>query len=535
MAVLVFYGEGLYFKDSQNKLTNETEATIRSLLLENNGVGIIGGYYDKSLPICMVSELAVSTLGYDSITEFEKLTEEDFLNIICAKNDVPMTEERFAELSGATRMHLYTKTGSAVCVRMVKCDLRLADGKKMWLLSICNIDEVYKREQMLIAARDDAERANQSKTYFLSRMSHDMRTPMNGIMGMVKIALDNLDDKAVVKDSLEKIRNVGKELEMLVSDVLDMSRLESGKIKLLHEPFDIRDEVKKIEFVLYSQAQELVLRGGHVDVKHNYVLGSSLHIQRIWENVIGNAIKYTKAGGSIEYWLQELNIDKKHGLYRFIVKDTGIGMSEDFQKHMFEPYLQENVNAEIQGTGLGLAITKELVELMGGTIKVKSKLGVGTTFRIDIPLEIDYTAMHRLEEAEAVRYNLQGVSVLLAEDNALNREIARYILAQAGATVEQAEDGEQAVQKFLTAKPGTYQLVLMDIQMPKMDGLKATELIRHSEHTQAKDIPIIAMTANAFAEDVQKSLDAGMNGHLVKPIDIDKLLRIVQDYGKRVY
>lgn len=322
---------------------------------------------------------------------------------------------------------------------------------------------------------------------------------------------------------------------MLVSDVLDMSRLESGKIKLLHEPFDIRDEVKKIDFVLYSQAQELELRGGHVDVKHNYVLGSSLHIQRIWENVIGNAIKYTKAGGSIEYWLQELNIDKKHGLYRFIVKDTGIGMSEDFQKHMFEPYLQENVNAEIQGTGLGLAITKELVELMGGAIKVKSKLGVGTTFTIDIPLEIDYTAMHRLEEAEAVRYNLQGVSVLLAEDNALNREIARYILAQAGATVEQAEDGEQAVQKFLAAKPGTYQLVLMDIQMPKMNGLKATELIRHSEHTQAKDIPIIAMTANAFAEDVQKSLDAGMNGHLVKPIDIDKLLRMVQDYGKRVY
>lgn len=535
MAVLVFYGEGLYFKDSQNKLTNETEATIRSLLLENNGVGIIGGYYDKGLPICMVSELAVSTLGYDSITEFEKLTEENLLRIVCSKDSVPLTEERFAAMSGAARMHLYTKTGGAVCVRMVKRDLRLSDGQKMWLLSICNIDEVYTREQMLIAARDDAERANHAKTYFLSRMSHDMRTPINGVMGMVKIALDNLDQPELVKDSLLKIQNVAKELELLVGDVLDMSRLESGKIKLLHEPFDVRDEMKKIECVLYSQAKKLDVKGAHIDVKHNYVLGSSLHIQRIWENIIGNAIKYTQEGGSIEYWLQELNIDKKHGLYRFVVRDTGIGMSEEFQKHMFEPYRQENDNTEIQGTGLGLAITKELVELMGGTIKVKSELGVGSTFVIDIPLEIDYKAMQRIEEAEAVRYNLKGVSVLLAEDNALNREIARYILSQAGATVDQAEDGEQAVQKFVHAKPGTYQVILMDIIMPKLDGLKATERIRQSGCEQAKEIPIIAMTANAFAEDVEKSLAAGMNGHLVKPIDIDKLLHMVQDYGRSVF
>ena len=202
---------------------------------------------------------------------------------------------------------------------------------------------------------------------------------------------------------------------------------------------------------------------------------------------------------------------------------------------MFEPYSQENANPEIKGSGLGLAITKELVELMGGTIKVKSSVGAGSTFTIDIPLEIDYKAMQRLEEAEAVRYDLQGVHVLLAEDNALNREIARYILTQAGATVEQAEDGEQAVQKFLSSAPGTYQVVLMDIMMPKLDGIKATEWIRHSSHEQAQEIPIIAMTANAFAEDVEKSLAAGMNAHLVKPIDIDKLLRMVQDYAKSVY
>ena len=535
MAVLVFYGESLYFKDSHNKLTNETEATIRRLLLENNGVGIIGGYYDRGLPICMVSELAVRALGYDSITEFEKLTEENLTNIVCSREDELLTEQSFAALSGASRLHMYTKLGADICMRVVKSDLLLADGRKLWLLSTCNIDEIYKRERLLMAARDDAERESHAKTYFLSQMSHDMRTPINGIMGMVKIALDNIDKTEVVRDSLEKLQGVAKELELLVNDVLDMSRLESGKIRLLHEPFDIYEEMKKIGYVLECQSKKLVIKEPHIDIKHKFVLGSTLHIQRIWENIVGNAIKYTPAGGTIEYWLQELNIDTKHGLYRFIVKDTGIGMSEEFQKQMFEPYSQENANPEIKGSGLGLAITKELVELMGGTIKVKSSVGAGSTFTIDIPLEIDYKAMQRLEEAEAVRYDLQDVHVLLAEDNALNREIARYILTQAGATVEQAEDGEQAVQKFLSSAPGTYQVVLMDIMMPKLDGLKATEWIRHSSHEQAQEIPIIAMTANAFAEDVEKSLAAGMNAHLVKPIDIDKLLRMVQDYAKSVY
>lgn len=534
MTVLSSYGEGLYCKEDATNLTAETEVIIRQLLAENHGVGIIGGYYEPNLPICMISELALKMLGYDNIMDYEKINGEHLLNIINRKgNKAQLTEEDFATLIGELHLHLCTKQGGSIWVRMIKHDMALANGRKLWMLSVCNFDEVYKREQELIKAKEEAERANKAKTFFLSRMSHDMRTPLNGILGMTQIALENIKNEEKIEDALKKIHIVSKQLELLVSEMLDLGRLEKGKVVLLHESFDLQLEMDKLKYMIDGQDTDIRLVGAHINIEHPRVIGSAGHLQRVLDNLVGNALKYNKSGGTIEYWLDEVPLNEEASLYRFIIKDTGLGMSEKFQKHMFEPFLQEEqrLPENQEGMGLGLAITKELVELMGGTIKAKSKLGEGSEFCVELPLKIDKTpAENDVEKVQQQDY-LHGIKVLLVDDNAINREIAQYILQQAGAIVEQAADGQQAVEKFVQAADDTYQVILMDCVMPVMDGLKATQAIRQADKQQAATIPIIAMTANAFSDDIAKTQAAGMNDHLTKPVDKFKLLQLVKKYA----
>ena len=532
MLIKGYYGEGLYFREEQQMLTTKTEEQIRTLLAKNHGVGIIGGYYSEGLPICMVSELLIEMLGYSSADEFESKTGKFFTNMISPKSGAAFSEEDFPSHKEPFILNMFTKNGEGLWVRMIKSDFFDASNRLMWIASVSNIAAIYKREQQLIAEKNNAELANRTKTAFLSRMSHDMRTPMNGILGMAKIALENLDNKDIIHDSLKKILGVGNELQILIDEVLDMTRLESGKIELIHEPFNIYDELDRINDMVVSQKKDITILPAHFNAVHYNVIGSPIHLRRVIENILGNAIKYNRPDGTIECWLDENNIDENHSIYRFTIQDTGIGMSEEFQRHMFEPFVQENANARTsyQGTGLGLAITKELIDLMKGTIAVKSTQNVGSTFVVEIPLEIDHTKPKKDVTDEYVKPDLNGLKILLVEDNDLNREIARYFITQSGAEIDEAVNGKEAYTKFINSAENTYDAIIMDVMMPEMNGLEATAAIRGSKHPQAKSIPIIAMTANAFSDDVHASRLAGMNAHVSKPINERKLLELIWYY-----
>lgn len=397
-----------------------------------------------------------------------------------------------------------------------------------------------EQEKALMEALMEAKRANTAKTEFLSHMSHDIRTPINGILGMLDISEMNAEDQETQKECRGKIRTAAEHLLSLINDVLDISKLESGTLELAEEPFHIRTLMDGCESILKSQAQE---RG--IDMienieasPHESLIGSPLHLRQILINIIGNAIKYNDPDGKIYIRVSEIDEENGNAIYRFEIKDTGIGMSEEFQKHLFEPFTQEANNARTyyQGTGLGMAITKNLVEQMHGRIEVQSSLGQGSTFIVTLPLKIDDEPELRKKKSSEDNeiINLKGVKVLLAEDNELNREIARYMLEDAGITVEETVNGKEAAETFEQSETGEFSCILMDVMMPVMDGIEATRKIRAADHADAAKIPIIAMTANAFAEDIKKVKDAGMNEHLAKPVNAKKMLQVIAQYCKEI-
>ncbi len=394
---------------------------------------------------------------------------------------------------------------------------------------------VTKNKEELARAKEEAEKANYAKSEFLARMSHDIRTPMNGIRGMARIARESVEEKERVIDALDKIDEAGIQLESLINDVLDMSKLESGRTKINPEPFDIAKMLEQMADSMEEMATqcdvELSLEIG--EIAHRYVLGSSMHTHRILQNLVSNAMKYNKTKGSVYCKLEEIPINDNQACYRFTVTDTGIGMSEEFLAHIFEPFVQESDNArtEYQGTGLGMAITKELVELMQGTIRVKSEKGIGSQFVVEIPFS--FAEEPNEVETQAISGNdISGMHILVAEDNKLNLEIVQHFLTGSGARVTAVTNGMDAVIRFSASIEGTYDAILMDIMMPKMNGYEATEAIRTMKRADARDIPIIALTANAFTEDVAKCKVKGMNNHLAKPIDPDKLLEVLSTYRR---
>lgn len=399
-------------------------------------------------------------------------------------------------------------------------------------------EEEQKQKQLLLEAAEKADAANKAKSTFLFNMSHDIRTPMNAIVGFTDIALHQ-NSVAEIHDSLEKVRESSKHLLSLLNDVLDLSRIESGKAVFFPEPVDITkltDSVLAImNGLLYNR--DLKFEVYRERPKNPYVLADATRIREVLTNFLSNAVKFTKDGGTVTLDISSHpGEDDKHIVARYIVKDNGIGMSEEFQKKLFKPFSQEDdrsARTQYKGTGLGMAIAKEYVEMMGGSIAVESQKGVGTTFTVEIPLELTEQDIHQKQE-EPVHHDLTGVNVLMAEDNDLNAELATVMLEDAGMAVTRAFDGKEAVELFKNHPQGTYDIILMDIMMPNMDGHQAAKTIRAmgTERPDAATIPIIAVSANAFAEDIKASLDSGMNGHVSKPLNMKEVTDTIAKYIK---
>ena len=394
-------------------------------------------------------------------------------------------------------------------------------------------EEEYKKE--LEKSAREAKKANNAKTEFLQRMSHDIRTPINGIRGMVEVGDYYKDNLVKQAECRKKIWEASGFLLELINEVLDMGKLESEEVILEERSFNFFGLFKEIRMVIEKQAKE---RGIQIIVHkyrviHENLIGSPLHVKRVVMNILTNAIKYNKDNGKIIMEFQEVQEDQDTVRIQFKCKDTGIGMSESFQKKIYEPFAQEKVGARTVygGTGLGMPITKSLVEKMGGTISFESEQDVGTTFDIEIPFQIDHNKQceeHKKKEVKET--SIKGVNVLLAEDNELNMEIAEFVLESAGAKVIKAFNGKEALEIFKASEQGEIDVILMDVMMPVMDGLEATRYIRRSNKENARDIPIIAMTANAFTEDRRRVLEAGMNEHLAKPLESEVLIEMIAKY-----
>ena len=397
-------------------------------------------------------------------------------------------------------------------------------------------DEKYKAE--LLRAAKKAEAANEAKTEFLQRMSHDIRTPINGICGMINVADHYADNMEKQTECRAKIKKTSHLLLELINEVLDMSKLESDEVVLEDIPFNLNSIFEEILGVIEHMATEQNIRiiWEEKEVTHWNLIGSPVHVKRILMNILSNAVKYNKENGYVYISCREIP-SKQTAMptLEFVCRDTGIGMTEAFQKRIFEPFAQEHAGSRTKfaGTGLGMPITKKLVEKMGGTISFESKEGTGTTFVIRIPFQIDADMKDRNETEEKTETSIQGLHVLLTEDNELNMEIAEFVLQNEGAVVTKAWNGQKAVDIFRKSRPGEFDAILMDIMMPVMNGYEAAKMIRSLDREDAKVIPIIAMTANAFTEDKMRAKEAGMDEHIAKPVDGKLLVKVINELVKR--
>ena len=452
-----------------------------------------------------------------------------FLGVFTRENIMSILERD----GSFTMKYRLMMSGKPVYVSMKATLMEDEDGRHL-IIGTNNIDaqmkreEAYRRkvEELRISARND----------FLANMSHDIRTPMNAIVGYTNIAKNNPEDAAAVRDALDKISSSSHFLLSLINDILDISKIESGKMQLSHNPCNLQEVFRRIEDITLLQAKNksLNIRYDHSSVKHTLVNTDELRLEQILINIISNAIKYTPEGKDVELIAGEEEMPGTgKNRYRFIIRDTGVGISEEYLPHIFESFTREENTKlnRVQGTGLGLAITAKVVEMMGGTISVKSKVGEGSEFTV--VLEMD-ELQERREEADRapVEADLSGRRVLLVEDNEINAEIAVMLLSQHGLLTERAKDGQEGFEKVRTSGEGYYDAVLMDIQMPVMNGYEASSAIRAMEGSYFKHVPIIAMSANAYDEDVRDSLRSGMNAHIAKPYQPEDLMAMLGRYIK---
>ena len=399
-------------------------------------------------------------------------------------------------------------------------------------------DEMRRAQDAAAEALQSAERASKAKTDFLSNMSHDIRTPMNAIIGITTLMKNELHEPEKLAEHLGKLETSGQLLLGIINDILDMSRIESGKTTLNIEKMNLPQQVSQLDSIIRQQAgQRRQSFTVNTNLQHENVLGDPNRLNQVLMNILSNAVKYTPKGGHIRLEVEELPRNEHYARYRFVVQDDGIGMSEAFQKTLFDPFTREEKSGtnKVQGTGLGMAITKSVVDLMGGSISVESATGKGTRFEVvlEFPIDTEADAVQQaqaLPEEEEAASPLSGMKFLCAEDNAINAEILQMLLEAKGASCTICSNGQEIVDAFASVKPGDYDMILMDIQMPVMDGLEATRRIRSSENPLGRTIPILAMTANAFLEDMQKSKEAGMDEHLSKPVDISALEQVVKRF-----
>ena len=548
------YQEPLFIQENQ-PVTETLQESIPALLRGNHGVGIIGGYYKPGLPICLISELALRMLGYDSAEEFEKAVDCSMTALLYENK---LSSKQFTELSGSEETHLRGKDRS-LWVRILKQDVEDGD-QKLWLISVCDMDALYQKELLvdqimfekrrqeilqqeqlrkanmlleqqkeeLQEAYTQAQYANTAKSDFLARMSHDIRTPINSIIGLLEIAEHFSSDTEKLRDIRTKCQTVAWYLLSLVDDVLDISKLESGEVHLVEGAFRLDELLEQCHDIIAPQAEEKGITfvvENRVEKEDCALVSSSTHLRQILTNLLSNAVKYNSPKGSVTAIAEKESADEASVTVRFTVEDTGRGISEEFQKEMFEPFTRETVlDSNASGTGLGLPIVKRLTDMLGGSISVESEVGVGTTFTVILPFSRDVDRETEEVKENTFKDSLHGMNILLVEDNALNLEITEYLLKHEGCTVRTAVNGQEAVRIFEQSKPNYFDTILMDVMMPVMDGYMATQMIRSMDRPDAKKVQIVAMTANAFAEDVVKCKEAGMDNHLSKPFKADQLV-----------
>ena len=463
----------------------------------------------------------------DDIREIEHLIRTDeSVHILDQLSTILPGEQREWD-----REYIHQKTGEELWFRVVVFCTDI-QGEKKYILDLSDRTKDKKINQRLEDAFHTAENANRAKTTFLNNMSHDIRTPMNAIIGFTNIAMKH-EPEPEVRGCLEKIRESSDHLLTLINDVLDISRIESGKIKFAPIGVDIVEVADTVLSIMYGfLSNRNITFHTHLAIPETrYVLADAVRIREVLVNILGNAVKFTGDGGSITFTSDYLpGADDRHMIVRYRVTDTGVGMTKEFVKHIFDEFSQEESSARTyyKGSGLGMAISKRYVDLMDGNISVESEKGKGSTFTVELPLELTEADKVQKQASPGDSTDLAGVKILMAEDNDLNAEIAMVQLEELGIHITRASDGKEALKIFASNQPGTFDIIFMDIMMPKMNGYEATEAIRAmQDHPDARRIPIIAMTANAFAEDVQASLDVGMNGHLSKPIVMDDVIKTI--------
>ena len=518
----------------------EEEADLLKKKFDNreSGVALLGKhapYYlgycpiesNNTILVCIVARGAVDNVlrDYQKTVSYTTILMAGFILLLFAGLFYSISR-----ISLADQKAEYEKRNNELHMQAMK-DMEVANKK------------LKKARNITAEALRTAENANKAKTDFLSNMSHDIRTPMNAIVGITSLIRHDAGNKAKVIEYADKIDISSQHLLGIINDVLDMSKIEAGKTVFKYSDFSILDFIQELDTIFHSQVYEKkqTLTIIKENIRHEWVNGDQLHLMQIFSNLLSNAIKYTQDGGKIQFLVEECETKSSvYAKYRFLVSDNGLGMSADFKEIIFDPFTraESSVTNKIQGTGLGMAITRNLVEAMGGTIDVESELGLGSCFEVLIDLKIaeDRTvALAAQEETDEQDGNiLQGMRFLCAEDNELNAEILTELLKIEGAECTICENGEEILKAFERSAPGDYDMILMDVQMPVMNGYEATKAIRRSSHELAKKIPIIAMTANAFSEDIQHSLAAGMNAHVSKPIDmkvLEKTIRSIKSGG----
>ena len=464
---------------------------------------------------------------FDDIHEIEHLLRTDESeHILDQLSDILPGEQRLWD-----REYIHQITGEELWFRVAAFCTDI-QGEAKYILDLSDRTKDKKINQKLADAVHTAENANRAKTIFLNNMSHDIRTPMNAIMGFTDIAM-KYNPKPEVENCLQKIRESSEHLLTLINDVLDISRIESGKIKFAPIGVDIVEVADTVLSIMYGfLSNRNITFHTHLAIPETrYVLADAVRIREVLVNILGNAVKFTGDGGSITFTSDYLpGADDRHMIVRYRVTDTGVGMTKEFMKHIFDEFSQEESSARTyyKGSGLGMAISKRYVDLMGGNISVESEKGKGSTFTVELPLELTEADKVQKQASPGDSTDLTGVKILMAEDNDLNAEIAMVQLEELGIHITRASDGKEALKIFASNQPGTFDIIFMDIMMPKMNGYEATKAIRALQNRpDARTIPIIAMTANAFAEDVQASLDAGMNDHLSKPIVMEEVIKAI--------
>lgn len=502
--------------------------------LELFAVSIPGGVKisndDPEYSFKYVSEQFANMLGYETPNELMEASAGNILGL-AHPDDI--------EVGLADALNQYTHSDHYATIYRIRCKdgtyKYIEDrGQKVvkedgtiehWNLMLDKNDFMHKSIEL-----ESEKKANQSKSDFLSRMSHDMRTPLNGIIGLLQIAEKHFDDKELVLECHKKMHVAANYLLSLINDVLQMSKIEDGNVPLTKDIIDFSELTKDILVIIEQRAKERGIKlqfNAKKDIRYPFVYGSPVHLRQIFFNIYGNCIKYNHIGGSIVTTSDYTETDDGVVMYEWTITDTGIGMSKEYKEHIFEPFSQERqyIGSAHHGIGLGMSIVKGLIEKMGGSIEVESEEGVGSTFIIKIPFKIASTPDKVNKQTSELK--IDGLNLLLVEDNELNAEIAETLLSDEGAAVTVAKDGSQAVNIFKEKPEGSFDAILMDIMMPVMDGLTATKKIRTLNHPDAKKIPIIAMTANAFKEDKEKCLAAGMNAHLAKPIEIENVKKVL--------